>query len=130
MPNPPRITEAEWRVMKVLWDKGSAKSAEVVESLQDTDWNPKTIHTLLSRLVEKKAVKAQKKDNAVHYQYIPLVKEKECQLHESKTLLKKVYNGSLRMMVTSFLDAGALSENELRGLKEILNNSGGGKHDD
>lgn len=51
----PKISEAELEVMKVLWSKSPQTANEVIEELEkNMDWNPKTIRTLINRLVHKK----------------------------------------------------------------------------
>lgn len=53
----PKISEAEWEVLRVLWEKETCTASEVVEVLADnTNWKPTTIKTLLARLVKKNAV--------------------------------------------------------------------------
>src|SRR5213083_2639350 len=55
----PSISDAEWDVMKVVWDHGPLTSGEVVKRLEaEKDWKPRTIKTLLARLVQKGAVEA------------------------------------------------------------------------
>ena len=54
----PRISDSEWRVMQVLWEQGPQTANNVVEALSgEVEWNPRTIKTLISRLVKKGAVK-------------------------------------------------------------------------
>ena len=51
------ISEAELEVMKVLWQMKNATSAEIIEVLKDkSGWKPKTIQTLITRLVSKEVV--------------------------------------------------------------------------
>jgi BlaI family penicillinase repressor len=53
----PQISDAEWDVMKVLWDRGQAGAQEVTEALAvERNWRPQTVKTLLNRLVKKGAV--------------------------------------------------------------------------
>lgn len=53
----PQISEAEFEVMKVIWKYAPISTNEVTEKLtQTTDWSPKTIQTMLKRLVTKKAL--------------------------------------------------------------------------
>ena len=50
----PQISEAEFEVMKVIWKYAPISTNEVTEKLtQTTDWSPKTIQTMLKRLVTK-----------------------------------------------------------------------------
>ena len=53
----PKISEAEWEVMKIVWTDSPRTSNQIIEALEDTkDWKPKTIKTLISRLVSKNAL--------------------------------------------------------------------------
>lgn len=53
----PKISEAELEIMKVLWLKSPQTANEIIEELEDPmDWKPKTIRTLINRLVQKEAV--------------------------------------------------------------------------
>ena len=115
----PQISEAEWQVMKVLWDKSPLRANEVVEKLKSTtDWKPKTIKTLLTRLVKKKALAYKEEKNA--YLYYPLVSENECAKEETKTFINRVYDGSLNLLVKSFVEEQRLSGEEIEELKKIL----------
>src|SRR5437867_11516605 len=60
--NPPQISDAEWIVMKVVWAHAPVTANQVVAALGGrTDWTPKTIHTLLRRLVKKGALASAKR---------------------------------------------------------------------
>ena len=59
-----QITDAEFCVMKALWEIEPCTSNEIVEKVsKKQEWNNKTIRTLINRLVSKNAVKAEKTDN-------------------------------------------------------------------
>ena len=61
MCNLPRISDSEWSVMRVLWSRGAATANEVVEELAgETHWKPRTVKTLITRLMRKGAVKFSK----------------------------------------------------------------------
>lgn len=50
----PKISEAELEIMKVLWSNSPQTANEIIEELEDEmDWKPKTIRTLINRLVQK-----------------------------------------------------------------------------
>ncbi|KKM09437.1 beta-lactamase [Clostridiales bacterium PH28_bin88] len=116
----PRISEAEWVVMKVFWSRQAPSAAnEIVEALTGrTNWNPRTIKTLISRLVKKGALGYQE-DGRVYY-YYPLVNEDECIKAESRSFLKRVYGGALQPMLVNFLREEKLSREEIEELKRIL----------
>ncbi len=114
-----RISESEWRVMKVLWERSPLAANEVVDALAaQTDWKPKTVKTLLNRLVRKKAVGFEQDGRA--YRYFPLVPERDCVREESRSFLERVYGGALMPMLTAFLEDEKLSPEEIEDLKKIL----------
>lgn len=115
----PKISDAEWQVMKVLWNESPLAASEIITALKpEADWSPKTIHTLISRLVKKEALEVKK--NCSFYLYSPLVSEEECKKEEGKSFLQKVYNGSVHLMVSNFLKQEALTSEEIEALQRIL----------
>lgn len=57
-----KISDSELKIMEVLWNNSSLFFADIVKALNDTNWDPKTIHTFLRRLVSKGLVKAKKRE--------------------------------------------------------------------
>jgi BlaI family penicillinase repressor len=119
----PRISDAEWRVMRILWNRSPLTANEVVDALTPTTtWKPKTIKTLLNRLIKKKALGFDRKGRAYHY--YPLVDEAACVKAESRSFLKRVYGGALRPMLATFLEDADLSPEEVEELKRVLDERG------
>ncbi|WPC40226.1 BlaI/MecI/CopY family transcriptional regulator [Clostridium sp. JS66] len=115
----PKISEAEYKVMKIIWLNTPISTNEVIDKLIETStWNPKTIQTLLSRLVKKGAITYEK--NSRTFVYTPLVKEEEYLERESRSFLNRFYNGTLASMVLSFLEKDKLTEDDINELKDIL----------
>ena len=114
------ISDAEYQVMKVIWTAGILLNTnEVVEKLEtSTSWKPKTIHTLLSRLVKKGALQYEK-DGRV-FVYTPLVEESEILAQENDSFLNRFYNGDLNPMVVNLLEQDKLSVDDISALKQIL----------
>ena len=53
----PRISDAEWTVMKVLWERGTSTLGDVVKELEGRlAWKPRTVQSLIRRLTEKGAL--------------------------------------------------------------------------
>ena len=112
----PQISEAEFEVMKVIWKYAPISTNEVTEKLtQTTDWSPKTIQTMLKRLVTKKALTYEKQSRV--FVYTPLVPETEYIRQESNSFLNKYYNGNIVSMLTSYLEDDKLSKTELDTLR-------------
>jgi len=117
---PPRISDAEWAVMKTVWALKTATAREVVESLAgEAAWKPKTIHTLLARLVQKGALVAEKSGR--EYVFRPQFTERECRLAASKSFLARVFDGEIAPFLACFLEQGKLSRKEIEELKNIIN---------
>lgn len=115
----PTISEAEYEVMKIIWSSSPISTNEVIEKLVKTSaWSPKTIQTLLSRLV-KKGVLDYQKDSRV-FVYTPLVEEDEYLEQESNTFLNKFYDGKLKSMIVSFLEQDKLTKENIDELRSIL----------
>lgn len=120
----PQISEAEIEVMKVLWELNEATSAQIIEKLEGmSNWKPKTIHTLINRLVAKGAINATKIDGK-SYLYSPNVSEHEYKSHANKSFLQKLYNGSISLMMASFIKEQKLSKKDIDELKRLLDEEG------
>jgi len=114
----PQISDAEWVVMKVVWDKAPVTTSQVVDSLDDTTWKPKTIHTLLSRLVRKGAVQFEKQGR--EHLFRPKVSAAECQRAASRSFLKRFFDGELAPFLARFVESEKLTREEIEELKRIL----------
>lgn len=118
----PQISEAEFEVMKVIWKYAPISTNEVTEKLtQTTDWSPKTIQTMLKRLVTKKALTYEKQSRV--FVYTPLVPETEYIRQESNSFLNKYYNGNIVSMLTSYLEDDKLSKTKLDTLRHLLSDT-------
>lgn len=115
----PRISETEWEIMKVCWLKSPSTAQEIIDTLvAGAAWHPKTVKTLLNRLVKKRALGFKKQGRA--YLYHPLVAEKDCVTSESESFLDRVFGGSLHPMLAHFVEARKLSPAEITQLKQLL----------
>ncbi|MFB5198282.1 BlaI/MecI/CopY family transcriptional regulator [Bacillus sp. AFS073361] len=115
----PQISEAEYEVMKVIWNYEPISTPEVVEKLSNkSDWKPNTIHTMLARLVKKKALHA-RKDGRV-FIYTSLVEKHEYVEQKSKSFLQQFFGGTLNSMILNFIENDKLSNDDISELKKIL----------
>lgn len=117
----PKISEAELEVMKVLWaTKNSLTANEVIQCLEETnDWNPKTVRTLLNRLVKKKAISSNQEKGKL-YTYTPLISQDNYLQIETKSFLKRFYGVALKPLLVNFIKEEKLSLEEINELREIL----------
>lgn len=115
----PQISEAEFEVMKIVWRYAPISTNEITEKLlQTTNWSPKTIQTLIKRLVTKGALTYEKQSRV--FVYTPLVKEREYIGQESSSFLNRYYDGDITAMVSAYIENDKLSESELDTLRTLL----------
>ena len=115
----PKIAESEWRVMQVLWENGSQTANDVVNALLDeVKWKPRTIKTLISRLVKKGAVKVI--EEGYRYRYSAAVDESVCVRSETKSFIRRVYQGAMKPALAAFIEDADLSDKEIDDIQKIL----------
>jgi BlaI family penicillinase repressor len=122
MSKTPQISDAEWEVMKSVWDHGPLTAGEVVARLEaETHWRPRTIKTLLARLVRKGAVKTEPLPGATRaFQYRAAVTRDACARIESRSFLSRVFDGDVAPALLHLLKSADLSSTEIDQLKRIL----------
>ena len=114
----PKISEAEWEIMKLIWKSNPITSEEIINLLSGRMmWSAQTIKTFITRLIKKEVIGFEKKGRV--YYYYPLLSEEECIRSENESFLKKVYDGALNMLFTKFLEE-ELSMEQIEELERIL----------
>jgi predicted transcriptional regulator len=116
------LTDAELRIMEVLWDKGSATVAEVAETLAGKDGSAyTTILTMMGILRVKGYLSCRKRGRA--HVYTPRVAREDAARKAVRQLLTKFFAGSPGELVLSFLRDEAISPDELDALKRQINDN-------
>ena len=119
----PQISEAEYEVMKIVWKHAPINTNEITEKLlQSTNWSPKTIQTLIKRLVTKGALPYEKQSRV--FVYTPLVKESEYICQESNSFLNRYYDGDITAMLSAYIENDKLTEPEIETLRSLLSKRG------
>lgn len=112
------ISETEWKIMEVVWSSRGMGFAEIKNALSDMNWSDSTIKTLIRRLVAKGALEF--KENGGVNKYFAVAEQDECRLKETKNLINRIYNGSVKMLVTNLVNDSNLSEDEAEKLMDII----------
>lgn len=118
MAKPPVISDAEWKIMKVLWAKSPLGAYDIIEALTKEEWHPNTVKTMLSRLAKKKALKVSKYKNL--HLYSPLFSEEQCLQAESESFLVRFFGGSIKPMLVHFARKQKLTPSDIEELRRIL----------
>lgn len=122
----PRISEAEWIVMRVLWERSPKTANQVVDDLASLQgWHPRTVKTLLGRLVRKGALGYTTEGRVFHY--LPRVAEEDCVRAESRSFIDRVFGGALSPMLAQFIEETPMSPEEIGELKRLLAKKGGAR---
>ncbi len=114
-----RLPDSELEVMQIIWDQQPPVSRVEIETvIKDSHaLAATTILTLLTRLCEKGFLKMEKQGRA--NLYTPLITRRDYLASESRSLLDKLYGGSVKTFATALCDSG-LSKEDLRELRDLL----------
>jgi len=130
MPKLPSITDAEWHVMKVLWDRPAEwlAAADIIEPVSaERAVHHRTARTLLARLVKKGAVETRMSGvtggSGGGYLYRAKVPRDAVVREESRSFLSRVFDGNAAPAVVHFLSEARdrLSPEDLKELRSLLN---------
>ena len=113
MPTPP-ITVAEWELMNVLWE-GPRTALEIAEALER---HPKTVKTLLGRLVRKGVLRYREEGN--RYVYSPAIPRQRYVKEESASFIERVFGGETTPALLHFVRSTKLSDAEIDELRKLL----------
>ncbi|HIG31780.1 MAG TPA: BlaI/MecI/CopY family transcriptional regulator [Verrucomicrobiales bacterium] len=123
-PETPRISESEWRVMRVLWDRGPSTANETLEVVEpETQWKPKTVQTLLKRLVQKGVLPYEKRGREfVFHQDMSNQTETSHGVNDDARLIKALAADvdELAPFLSRFVEREKLSAREIDELRKIL----------
>ena len=113
------LSDGEWKLMNLLWEKSPRTIAELVKALAgDTRWSKSTNFIMLVRMAEKGAVRVESGGRSKLYH---AAASKSClAAGETRSFLDKVYGGSLQLMVSSMAGLKALRRDDIEELYEIL----------
>jgi len=128
---PPRqsatLTEAELRIMEVLWLKGSATVQNVLDSLPAKPSLAYNSVLTTVRILEKKGYVEHIKDGRAHV-YAPLIAREDASRSEIRHLVSRFFKDSHEQLVLNILEDRGIDEEELARLRQMLQrNSGASK---
>ena len=119
------LTEAELRLMEVLWDKGSATVQQVLEALPQKPALAYNSVLTTIRILENKGYVKHEKDGRAHL-YIPLLQRQEATRSEIRHLVSRFFKNSHELLVLNILEDREIEEKELRRLRQLLETSEAG----
>jgi BlaI family penicillinase repressor len=121
----PDLSQAEWDVMKKVWDLRKTNVREVFEELKETQgWAYNTVRTMMERLRDKGYLETRKVGN-MHF-YRPAVSRRSISLAALRRFADKVFDGAIGPVVSYLIQEEGLSDQEKREIKRLLD---GGKQE-
>jgi BlaI family transcriptional regulator, penicillinase repressor len=115
----PTLTEAELRLMEVLWEKGPATVHQLLEGLSGKPALAYNSVLTTIRILEKKSYVQHLKDGRAHV-YQPLVGREEASRSEVRNLLGRFFNNSHELLMLNLIQTQSLDGEELKRLREML----------
>lgn len=113
------LSAGEWQIMECLWEQSPRTLMEIVRALMPTSgWSKSTIVTMVGRLEAKGALTYTEGRKARLYS--PTIPRSQAALRETESLLHRVYQGSLGMLVNTLADSRGLTESDISELTAIL----------
>jgi len=120
MPAAPDISDSEWAIMEALWESSPQTASEVTKTLRASmNWAENTVRTLLTRLVEKGALKTSENASGTRT-FIPAVKREACVRAESQSFLDRIFGGAAKPLLVHFAQNSKLTAEEIKELKKLL----------
>jgi len=123
---PPRqseiLTEAELRVMKVLWEKGSGTVQQVLDSMGEKPTLAYNSVLTTIRILERKGYLKHIKDGRAHV-YAPVVRQEEATRSEIRRLAHRFFGNSREDLVLNILEERGIDAGELARLRKMLERS-------
>lgn len=119
----PAISESEWAVMEALWESSPQTASELTRTLRPTmNWAENTVRTLLTRLLEKGALRTGENSSGTRT-FLPAVKREACVRAEGESFMQRIFGGAAKPLLVHFARNSKLTAEEVRELKKILDQS-------
>ena len=120
---PDRCTEAEWKIMEVLWDSAPRTMSEITKALEPTTgWTRHTVITLLKRMQEKGTVAVDESGDVKRY--TPLMTQEEASTQETRKFLSHVFSGKASLLINHLVDSGEITLKEMDELMDMMRRNG------
>ena len=124
MPKKTMLTEAEWKIMLVLWEHSPRTMMEVTRALEEeTGWSKHTVATMLKRMIVKGTVRADQSGSV--RTYVPAADKQQVAREQTQTLLRRLFDGKTSLMVSNMVEQGEIDDDEMREIIGILQEASG-----
>jgi predicted transcriptional regulator len=112
------ISDAEAKVMQVLWDEHPLGADQIIERLNGEKWQAATIKTLINRLLNKSAIAADAEGR--RYLYRPMLSRQAYVNDASNSLVDRLFGGKVAPLVSHFAEQRKLTKRDVAELRRLL----------
>jgi BlaI family transcriptional regulator, penicillinase repressor len=113
------LTEAELRLMDVLWQRGSGTVQQVLDALPPKPALAYNSVLTTIRMLEKKGYLEHLKEGRAHV-YVPLIERKDATRSEIRHLVRRFFRNSQEQLVLNILEDRGIDGEELNRLRQML----------
>jgi predicted transcriptional regulator len=114
-----KVFDSELRVMEALWREGDLAAGRLAKILNEqTGWNRNTTYTIIKKLIDKGAIERREPN----FTCKAAITKEQVRLNEASELIGKLFDGSAEVFLSAFLNGKEISENEIKRLKQIVDN--------
>jgi len=114
------LTEAEWEIMKVLWENEPCSAGTVQETLaQSRGWAYSTVKTTMDRMAEKGFLKIERIRNL--QLFCCCISEVDAKRGEFRKMLQRAFDGALTPMMQFLIEHEGLSKEQALQLRKLVN---------
>ena len=96
-----KISDAELEVLKIIWKKEKVNSLDIINELEEFNWNNNTVRTLIKRLLEKEAIEIIEK-NGKSFTYSAKIGQDEFKFEKTKSLLNQLFDGDINKLLENY----------------------------
>lgn len=114
-----KLFDSELKIMEFIWKEGDSTAKEIANAMKkQVDWSKTTTYTVIKKCIDKRAIERQEPKFICH----ALITKEQVQQYETDELINKMYGGAADKLVASILGSKNLTSQEIKRLKQIINN--------
>jgi predicted transcriptional regulator len=113
-----KLSDQQYAIMQVLWDRGSASAKQVQQALSDEGWAHTTVATVLSRLEKKDILASQTIERQRCYR--PLIQESDVKRSMVSGLVSALFKGDPKQLLAHLLKEGEIDKDDLKEIGDLL----------
>ena len=116
---PIQLTDAEWKIIEVLWDKHPRSMPEITKILEpSTGWTRHTVITLLKRMESKGTVAVDSTGSMK--MYTPKITREQATTEQTRKFLSRVFSGNLSLLISNLVDSGEADIEEMQAILDMV----------